>query len=207
MSMLQTYEGLNWTDFIVAPWIGKQVSSSPLFPNKRILALGHSTYITPEFDHLRSEEEQIRSWLIQDTEKARAGNSPSRFWTNIMNITMDAPSGELRPEQQAAFWDSIALYNYIQRIQLPGRHQAEDPDYDQAFGKFKVLLERLKPTHVLVFSADVFDHLAEAFEKPDGTEFEHEFNGSTIKFLRLRHPSWPISRPKWAPIVAKFLNS
>ena len=206
MQSKQNYNSIEWTDFVVAPWVGDDYGQSTLLGNKRILVVGHSTYISPEFEHLKADADKVRSWLIDDTEKARSGNRPSKFWTNIMKIVTDTDPNSWTVEEQQEFWDSIALYNFIQAIQQPGLHQAEDPDYDVAFDKFKTRLNRLEPTHILVFSADVFDSLAEQMDKGDVTEFSVDYENGSAKLLRLRHPSWPISRTKWAPVVKQFLE-
>jgi hypothetical protein len=173
----------SWMNLTVAPWVGECYHDA----SPKILIVGHSTYIKDT--HGRTPEE-IREWLISDTMNVRNSTFTYKYWTNIMSAVTG--SKESKDYRRKEFWDRVALYNYIQRIQTPGLHQATDDDYAYAYDKFKQLVTDLAPSHILVFSAQVFDYL-------DKRE-------SQTHALRLSHPSWYFSWRRANEKIKLFLS-
>ncbi len=192
-----TKQELNrWHFLTVAPWVGNNFEKL----DQRILLVGHSTYIENPNDYT---DDEIRAWLSDDTEKVRNNTFTYKYWSNMLSAIRGSNFSDLVIRQD---WDNYALINYIQRIQAPGLHQANEEDYTNAHKMFREAVSELKPTSIIFFTAQAFDDLRNREGKPLGDRFTINCSGVVSDVLRLTHPSWYFSWSRAHEKIEAFLN-
>ena len=96
-------------------------------------------------------------------------------------------------EEESIFWNSVALYNYIQTIQEGTKDKSLPKDFRDSEKAFEEVLQKLKPKHILIFSPSVFDYI------------RWKMKGDAL-VLRLPHPSRGIKMSVWSPVISEHLK-
>jgi len=182
------------------PWKGSEYEHS----RPRLLILGESHY-----GDISSDPDATRSLTAEYVDNKWS----HRFWTNIMQVVAGAPKHEI---DRSEFWNSVALYNYVQGSAGPTAGQAPPKELwassEQAF--FSVL-ERLQPERVLVLSRRLWRNMSSqgasgAELVVGGTAHEtwiYDYRGGTAIASWVPHPSYGFSWRRWHPVVAALLGS
>ena len=186
-----------------------------------LLILGESHYGGPE--------EYRRSLTREVIEDQWSGHS-YRYFTTVQRAVL-GPSKEVGTED---FWQSVAFYNFIQR--LVGEKPRDRPTphmWKEAADRFRETLNCLEPTHMIVTGFELWDCLRD-FGPPRDDVPEDEV--ATIRKLvpdrfktddqkrrgwlgryrhgsgkclavKIEHPSsGKFSHPKWHPVIQNFLR-
>jgi hypothetical protein len=126
------------------PWVGDDFKNRP----QRLLILGESHY---------GEYAKTGDATIKMTEEYLSGDINYAFWTNIQNVVSPVP---LIKSERAAFWQSVAFYNYVQESAGPTAGIApSDTAFKNSKGAFFTVLDRLKPHVILVLSTRLWENL------------------------------------------------
>lgn len=184
------------------PWIGPHYESG--VAGVRLLLLGKSHYGPPSAEYPEFTWDIVKRQLTD-------GGEP--FFTKTKALVLAAAG-----ISSSTLWDSVAFYNYIQRV--VGETSDTKPSremWSDAVGAFEHVLHDLRPDGVLVLSKDVWVHLGRRFSS--GTTSESTTGGDLIRkwtfgtglsviATPINHPTashgW--SQAKWEPKVKKFLE-
>ena len=130
------------------PWRGELYGlPNDLGLPSRLLILGESHYGGPE--------EYRRSLTREVIEDQWSGHS-HRYFTIVQRAVL-GPSKEVNAKD---FWQSVAFYNFIQR--LVGEKPVNRPDqhvWKEAAAPFRKILNCLEPTHMIATGFDLWDNL------------------------------------------------
>lgn len=184
------------------PWVGRQYAKG----NVKLLLLGESHYAPP------AAMKPSPSFTINLTRDYMNEKWTHRYWTQIMQVVSGKRHWEI---DRPIFWHKYAFYNYIQDVVadssgvLPTKQMIES-----ARIPFFKVLEKLKPTHLLVLEKRLWDYLRSNGKRGDdlivGNQerdtWRYMTTGGEVKATWLPHPSYGFSAPKWHPWVAEFLK-
>ena len=200
------------------PWVGNHYDQG-YAGGPRLLILGESHYDRPEDTPAIIQLE--RNLTCRYTREYMQGQWTHAFWTNIMQVVMGCHHTEITAAQREAFWQSVALYNYIQvmvegprRCPPVGAWQASRP-------AFEAVLEALRP-HALLILGRTWDKLPPATPNSGHTDYQGpemgagELRGHTWQYVLpdghpvlaagIRHPSGGFSWARWHPVVKALLH-
>ena len=209
------------------PWVGANYCDG-FAGGPRLLILGESHYGSgpPE-----------RNFTQRFTRQYAEGQWDDRFWTGIMQTVLGHTRAEIEQGvdilpinggpviamNRESFWQSVALYNYIQEL-LPGPRQAPPaPAWQAARPAFEAVLEALKPQALLVHGKRLWDHLPgptpcsghQEYEGPHlnaGELDKHAWvyqlpNGHKVLAAGVHHPSSPgFNWERWHCVVSALLR-
>ena len=173
---------LKWNQCKIDPWVG----CSYFRDKQKILVVGLSTY------HDKKINDDKQNQII-NTKRASEGCRPNRYWTNIMQTITNRHHTLWDIEEESIFWNSVALYNYIQTIQEGTKDKSLPKDFRDSEKAFEEVLQKLKPKHILIFSPSVFDYI------------RWKMKGDAL-VLRLPHPSRGIKMSVWSPVISEHLK-
>ena len=152
------------------PWKGKDYGRTNDFglPAK-LLIVGESHY-----GEAPTTIGVVREYCEKDGYKLK-------FFTNII-LTVLGPDTRCPSthEKRTGFYNSIAFYNYVQRVVGATRHERPDRKMlDEAAAPFLTTLKRLRPTHILVCGMTQWDAMPEPEDvwKPPSEELIRWFDG------------------------------
>lgn len=163
------------------PWIGQNYSEEGL-AGIRLLILGESHYGT------RGTETPT---LTQDVVNKWGRCMRYRFFTVVQKLVVNVPRGEWIPnEKRAAFWDSVAFYNFVQSF--PGNKPRCRPTREMwmaAKEPFLQVLEKLQPHFVVVLGVELQRHLPSipeyirscSIQHPSSQGFRYEASQRSIQ--------------------------
>lgn len=189
------------------PWRGELYGRpNDLGLPSRLLILGES--------HYGGSEEYRRSLTREVIEDQWSGHS-YRYFTTVQRAVL-GPSKEVDAKD---FWQSVAFYNFIQRLvgEKP-RDRPTPPMWKEAAAPFRETLNRLGPTHVIVTGFGLWDQLRKHLpsdedfwsDAPEGEvatirKFVHG-SGKCLA-VKIEHPSsGRFSPPQWHPVIQNFLR-
>lgn len=171
------------------PWIGPRFESGGIL-GVRTLVLGESHYGDRDSDHAEITRYVIERWGLRERD---------RFLTLVAKTILPSVEGYLGDEERAAFFESIAFYNYVQRLVGSKPRQRPSPAmWEEAQGPFLEVLELTRPQAVVVLGKDLWGHLppsAKMLRMEVPTEWEAEFrryalvDGSSVLAAMVNHPS------------------
>jgi hypothetical protein len=180
------------------PWVGRKYRGS----SGRLLILGESHYGPPSMPGTST---------VELTQEYVDGVWSHRFWTNIMQLVLGSPYREIN---RAEFWETVALYNYVQEPVAETHSVAPTPEmYEKARPAFYSVLRCLTPKLILVLSKRLWDNLP-----PDGRlgdeirygeanreTWIYPYDGGKALASWVPHPSWGFSWRRWHPLVTALL--
>ena len=181
------------------PWEGHEYRKQAV----RILILGESHY---------SSHREARNFTQRLTRQYIAGDWNHRFWTQVSQANTGKSYAEI---DRREFWNSVALYNYVQAIGVRySRQKPADVLFRQSEAAFFQVLDQLRPTHVLALGYRLWERLpaledeALSFVCHGG---RHQYGRyrrvwGTILATAIHHPSSGFSAPQWYPVICKFLR-
>lgn len=124
------------------PWKGRNYGNN----NKRLFILGESHYGDDKSDA-----------TIRYTKQYCEGKFSARFWTITMQIVSGKHNSELN---RFEFWNNVAFYNFIQEpVGDDARVRPTIKMWEKAQQPFKQVLDKLKPTHMLVLGKELWENL------------------------------------------------
>ena len=169
------------------PWVGKHYSRGYV-DGTRLLILGHSHYgDLPE-----------RTWTQRFTYEYMQGQWTHSFWTKIMQAVIGRPYLTITPTLREVFWQSVALYNYIQ-VALEGPRQ-RPPAGVWLYSRpaFEAVLEALQPHALLILGAETWDNLPAAIPGSGHTDCK----GPAMGAGELRGHTWLYVLPGGHQVLA-----
>ena len=198
------------------PWVGDHYCQG-YAGGPRLLILGESHY-DKNSDATPSE----RNFTQRLTHEYMQGQWKHKFWTNIMQAVMGCHYTEITPAQKETFWQSVALYNYIQ-VMLEGPRLCP-PKWAWRASRpaFEAVLEALRPHALLILGTRTWDNLPCAAPDSGHTDYQgpamgvRELRGHTWWYVPpdghpvlaagIRHPAWGFSWSRWHPVVKALLH-
>ena len=203
------------------PWRGELYGRpNDLGLPSRLLILGVSHYGGPEKNYRSLTEEVIKDlWR----------GYRQRYFTGVQKAVL-GPSKEVGAKD---FWQSVAFYNFIQR--LVGEKPRDPPTshmWEEAAAPFRKILNRLEPTYMIATGFDLWDHLpgdedfwSDAPEDevatirklvPDrfktckqerqGWLGRYRHGSGKCLVVKIQHPSRGFSSEQWHPVIQNFLR-
>jgi hypothetical protein len=184
------------------PWVGADYQTIG-YRGRRLLILGESEYEW-EKDALVPE---IATWLIAANVKGTLRNP---FYTKIYNAFSDEPKAKSLP-QFAAFWNSVAFYNYIQEKVGPTPRLRPTPEmWPRWRPVFLQVLNCLRPDRVLILGRALQWNLKGLglLEESDGpNQCRIVGGGLNIKAAYIPHPaSFGFKPASWRPVTCSLLE-
>ena len=136
------------------PWVGANYGSpNDLDLPSRLLILGESHYDDGD------PEEYRRSLTMEVIAAVIAEEQRNEYKRNYFKGVRKAVLGLSQEVDAEDFWQSMAFYNFIQRlVEKPGIHPTPHM-WKEARDRFRKTLNRLGPTHVIVTGFRLWDHL------------------------------------------------
>ncbi len=174
------------------PWVGSHYDQG-YAGSPRLLILGESHYAkNPE------NEQPERDWTWRFTCAYMQGQWRHAFWTNIMQAVIGRHHTKITAAQREAFWQSVALYNYIQEV-VPGpRRHIPALAWQASRPAFEAVLEALRPHALLILGVRTWDNLPPA--TPNSGHTDHQ--GPAMKAGELRGHTWQYILPDGHPVLA-----
>jgi hypothetical protein len=131
------------------PWVGAEYERQEI----RLLLLGESHH----GDDPATWTTDPRRVTIECTQAYVDGSWRHKYWTNIMKVVEGTDYWEI---DRKDFWSKVAFFNYIQKIvgEGPGIAPTEAM-WREAVQGFGSVLRSLQPTHILVLSKRLWDHV------------------------------------------------
>ena len=186
------------------PWVGNKYWYG-FEGGPRLLILGESHYGdgTPD-----------KNLTQQLTRKYAEGEWNHRFWTGTMQAVAGSDKTEI---DRMDFWQSVALYNFIQEFVGPGPRIPPSPEaWRSARPAFEAVLKTLRPQVLLVLSMRLWNNLP-CFGREGPTLQVGKLSceswlyplpeSSEVLATSINHPSRFFSWKKWHPVVAASLKA
>ena len=186
------------------PWVGD------LFPTtaQRLMVLGESHHGDDQ-DEMNMTIPVVEEWL--------SGIScPSyRLFTHLaVALTGQDPQ---KLDRKAVF-RRIAFYNYVGKVMPASRVAPTRDDFVQSERGFREVVERLKPTHIIVCGKRLWEAMPQ-FDPPDSNGYyavfaDMEFHVGRYRTtsaaplaITIRHPQSGFNGLTWHPRVQAFLST
>jgi hypothetical protein len=178
------------------PWLGDGYESSVL----RLLVLGESHYANPNGEVPDLTSHTICAYLNwHKTGKARR----PAFFTRVQQV-VEGNRGRPNEEARKRFWNEIAFFNYCEHLVGAGARKRPDrANWGSGALALQSVLERLRPTRVLVCGHELWDNVRGANASDSKWDIEEDWarvtnaNGMEILVGSITHPSAPkFSAPK-----------
>lgn len=122
------------------------------FEGMKTLILGESLYgkLGTEYDNFNADV--VKEWAF---------GKPSAFFSKITKSMLRLPSQQdLSDDQRAQFWNSVAFYNYVQKLVGDGPRQRPSPNlWEQSKEAFLEVLSQLNPDVCVVFGMELWSNL------------------------------------------------
>jgi hypothetical protein len=150
----------------------------------------------------------VEEWL--------AGNSnPAyRFFTHLAVALSGKEPFEL---DRREVFQRILFYNYVQAVMVGSRTSPTSREFAESEAAFRAVIERHKPTHIVVCGKRLWDHMPR-FDPP-GADGEWVTLGDAEKFLLgryrtqiasplamcMKHPQSGFNGRKWYPRLKAFV--
>ena len=199
------------------PWVGDHYCQG-YAGGPRLLILGESHY-DKNSDTAPSE----RNFTQRLTHAYMKGCWKHAFWTNIMQVVMGCHYTEITTAQKEAFWQSVALYNYIQvMLERSGRHPPQCAWWASR-PAFEAVLEALRPHALLILGVRTWNNLPCATPDSGHTDCQGpalgacELGGHTWQYVLpdghlvlaagIRHPAGGFAWEKWHPVVRASMTA
>jgi hypothetical protein len=187
------------------PWVGDRYDSGGLL-GVRTLVLGESHY---------GESEDASSQVTRGVVQQWAMEKRSAFFTKVAKLLLNLPAGHwLSDETRAAFWHSVAFYNYVQ--EFPGasaRIRPTEAMWQAARPAFFEMLNRLRPAAIIVLGFELWSRLPDpsSLQQVDDQTFKvYGGDAFTPRVLaaRVQHPSsGGFSYAPWSERVQALLDN
>ena len=193
------------------PWVGNRYGQG-YTEGPRLLILRESHY----------GDQPDSNLTCRYTREYMQGRWTHRFWTNIMQAVMGCHHTEITTAQKEAFWQSVALYNYIQVMVEGPRRCPPAGAWQASWPAFESVLEALRPHALLILGARLWDNLPPATPNSRHTDYQgpameaRELRGHTWQYVLpdghpvlaagIRHPSWGFSWARWHSVVEALLH-
>lgn len=193
------------------PWVGNHYRQG-YAGGPCLLILGESHY----------GDRPERSWTQRLTREYMQGKWKHRFWTNIMQACIGCHYTDITSAQKEAFWQSVALYNYIQ-VALEGPRRCPPRcAWRDSRPAFEAVLEALRPNALLILGTRTWNKLLSA--TPDSGHAEYrgpamgagELGGYTWQYVLpdehlvlaagIRHPAGGFDWKRWHRVVRALLH-
>jgi hypothetical protein len=198
----------DWKQVYFYPWIGERYENSRF--GMRVLVLGESHYKwekDPE-GKMKDLGHEITKELVEEEGGTHYffKKIPSLFWR-----------AELSDQAAKEQWLHLAFYNYIQEALEGPKQIPTHAQWKSAEEPFREVLERLRPSALLVLGARLWAHTPN-FEGARENEIVHpkgprkvwryEFPWGDVLASSIHHPSarngWTVE--EWRPVVDKLLH-
>jgi len=180
------------------PWIGANY-----FTGGRLLLIGESHYLDDE-----DYSEDFTTVVIRDVFLTRK-EMGTLFFKNTGSLFYS--------DDYYKIWDEISFANAIQIGFPDAKSQPGVQEIKTIAPAFKLLLNDLKPTKVMVLSKRMWNHwvpedngkfvchISENGKK--STIWEYYYDGGKCLAMGIKHPSWMFgnSHVSWKPMVDQFL--
>lgn len=174
------------------PWIGEDYDSSS--GEQRLLILGESHYSQPD-----EETPDLTRTCIREHAKRKWNH---RFFTMLTQLVSGEDHWNI---DRVQFWNRVCFYNYVQRSVGDSWGIAPDPEaYPRDERAFRAVISSLRPSHVLVCSWRLWDHLpSQLFDTQltaiaDRFEVRRMTTDPSVIAMGIPHPS----RAERAPVTA-----
>lgn len=138
------------------PWIGCHYHHHPRWPG-RILILGEAHY---------ADDDENRD-LTRDVIRRQWQGESYAYFTRILGV-LSSSDGKIDRE---CFWNTVAFYNYVQRI-VSGKARVapSSRQWSEAHAVLPEVLDALKPDYVLVTGKRLWENLP---DWPYGNKLKH----------------------------------
>lgn len=179
------------------PWKGNAYCSA----SPKLLILGESHY---------GKGADCGDATVQLTQQYVVGKMNHQFWTNTMNAVEGTP-GSI--DQRAAFWHSVAFYNFVQQSAGATAGIAPTKDmFEASIGAFFTVLGDLKPQAILVLSTRLWNNLPGSGDQShEGPPLQHAgktrrtwvygYASGQALATWVPHPSRHFSWVRWHPWI------
>lgn len=188
---------------------------------KKIMIMGESMY-NGGIVQRTSKNQIVRRIKLLD-------KYPHKYYTLILKIfnmidrTKKYDSSFVPNKED--FWNSIAYYEYIQRVLKSKEDRPSDSDWENAKEAFIEVCSKLKPDIIVCIGYGTFDHLPKEYgeecksiklkkydEQMDVWKYDKKIKSKTIKdpvyVCRVKHVSAPgFASEEWFDLFTKFLDS
>ena len=189
----------------------------------RLLILGESHYGGPE---------KYRRSLTREVIEDQWSGHSYRYFTGVQKAVL-GPSKEVDAKD---FWQSVAFYNFIQRLvgEKPGARPTSSM-WKEAAAPFRKILNRLGPTHMIAtglargrlwdrlpgdedFWSDapedevatirklVPDRFKTCEQERQGWLGRYRHGSGKCLVVKIQHPSRGFSSEQWHPVIQNFLR-
>lgn len=198
------------------PWVGENYGRSKLFGHNRLLIIGASHYEWCRKcwdEHIERGPDTTCRCVVDGYQEGGI--------QHFRNIEYAFLNQRCEPAGREAFWQSIAYYNFVQRMvghwSGGGRAAAPTPEmWREGRDLFPKVIRTLKPDFVVVLGRTVWEQMP---EQESGTllssitKSERTIEACIYKVGRkvvlagvVRHPARGLGKP-WHPVLTQFLNS
>ena len=194
------------------PWVGNRYDQG-YAGGPRLLVLGESHYGDQPPEHNLTQ---------RLTHEYAQGQWKHGFWTNIMQAVMGCHHTAITPAQKETFWQSVALYNYIQ-VMLEGPRRCPPAEaWLDSQPTFEAVLEALRPHAILILGTQTWNKLPPVTPdsghiKCQGPAMEvGELGGYTWQYVLpdghsilaagIFHPAGGFDWKRWHPVVEALLR-
>ena len=197
------------------PWIGSDFEKGGIF-GKKILILGESHYckenLCPDCGKVENADECAEFTSKNCIEKYLEGSTEN--WTpTFRKFERSLVNHETDMEESKRIWNSVAIYNYIQRAMDKARKAPEWVDFRNSDKAFFEVLDELQPELMLVWGVTrMYDNLPGGDRWAAGEEliiddykvkngYYHLSNGNKVRVLWVYHPSTGYAWDWWNKII------
>lgn len=181
------------------PWVGKNYGKNltRLVPgaNTRLLVLGESHYGNYE----KYDAKDLADETTGVVKRFVFGDKSIPFFTSIGQAIAGEKRSKLGEDRFQKLWKDIAFYNFVQSSKIPeARIRPTKEMFENSFGAFKEVVEKLEPTHIWVCGKALWMGLPYCGYKrcPDVEMAGEEIENGTYQFGNTRtwafatcHPS------------------
>jgi hypothetical protein len=184
------------------PWVGDRYTAGGQF-GVRLLLLGESMYqkgpgsLTPGI-------------LTSMIERIIRGESRHKFFTLVYQTVAGRTKRESAPAEVAAFWQSVAFYNYIQSsVGDQPRQRPTEESWAQSRGALVEVVGQIAPQAVLVLGRELWKRLVSlGLVQATGEEFGRLNVGPGAVATFINHPSSPrgFTWQKWHGRAVELLG-
>jgi hypothetical protein len=189
------------------PWEGNNYEHG--VAGCRVLLVAESCYTWEEEDGRAQVPDTLHApTMIQ----WRLDGNQMRFLSNIESTFLAAAPILSSPSD---FWNSIALYEFVQRPMASPSHRPTPEDWRQSWAPFEAVARQLSPDCVFILGYEMWKNLQPEQEKEVlvfAAEEElwrcgYAFQSThTTPTFRIHHPSRAYQPDAWAPCVRKALE-
>lgn len=212
------------------PWIGKDYEYGLAYDENGKLVLGEEgspeqkVLVLNQFINTDEENNDDLSLFAREVVKALLQEGPNFGWKRSYNRFYNAMTDGNDEVSQDALWNHLAYYTYVQKPVIWPNNAPADEDYINSEKPFIKVLKELRPSKVIVWGTNLFNHLmdgdiAEGIKGKEGEDiesedsylptWEYDFTNEGFKttVIPIRHPSYiGFSCSYWHNVLMKGLK-